>query len=96
MYYNLARCVFNSTELKDTEFIVSWYCNKLETIRFDSSVGKFVGYTELGVKNAERLNKDQGQLASWRAQKEVYCTQHVDGYSRDVLSKSGECAVCMT
>lgn len=96
MYYNLARCVFNSTELKDTEFIVSWYCNKLETIRFDSSVGKFVGYTELGVKNAERLNKDQGQLASWRAQKEVYCTHNIDIDYSSVLSKSGECAVCMT
>lgn len=96
MYYDLTRCVFNSTEVKDFEYVRSWYCNKLEFIRFDSSVGKFVGYTELGVKNAERLNKDQGQLAALRAQKETYCKHNIDIDYSSVLSKSGECAVCMT
>lgn len=95
MYYDLSRCVFNSTEVKDFEYVRSWYCNKLEIIRFDSSVGKFVGYTELGVKNAEAWNK-QGDLASWRAQKEVYCKPSIDIDYSSVLSKSGECAVCMT
>nr|AYN72197.1 MHC class II antigen beta chain [Oreochromis niloticus] len=89
MYYDLTRCVFNSTEVKDFEYVRSWYCNKLETIRFDSSVGKFVGYTELGVKNAEAWNK-QGDLASWRAQKEVYCQPNIGIDYNNVLSKSAK------
>ncbi|XP_039887290.1 H-2 class II histocompatibility antigen, E-S beta chain-like isoform X4 [Simochromis diagramma] len=89
MYYDLNRCVFNSTEVKDIEYVRSWYCNKVEFIRFDSSVGKFVGYTELGVKNAERLNKDQGQLAAYKAQKETYCTHNIGIWYSNILSKSG-------
>uniref|UniRef100_A0A3Q0RAE3 Ig-like domain-containing protein n=1 Tax=Amphilophus citrinellus TaxID=61819 RepID=A0A3Q0RAE3_AMPCI len=44
--YTSARCLFNSTELKDIEFIRSYYYNRLEFVRFSSSVGKFVGYTD--------------------------------------------------
>uniref|UniRef100_A0A3P9DUA1 H-2 class II histocompatibility antigen, E-S beta chain-like n=1 Tax=Maylandia zebra TaxID=106582 RepID=A0A3P9DUA1_9CICH len=46
--YQVDRCVFNSTELKDIEYISSWYFNKVEDVRFSSSVGEYVGYTESG------------------------------------------------
>lgn len=83
-------CVFNSTELKDIEYIRSSYYNKLEYTRFSSSVGKFVGFTEYGVRNAEYWNSDPSKLSAMRAQKEVYCLNHVPVYYSNVLTKSGE------
>uniref|UniRef100_A0A3P8UDN2 Ig-like domain-containing protein n=1 Tax=Amphiprion percula TaxID=161767 RepID=A0A3P8UDN2_AMPPE len=88
MHYYTARCVFNSTELKDMEYIYSFYYNKLELIRFSSSLGKFVGYTEFGVKNAEMWNKDPARLSRERAQKETYCHPNTEIWYRNVLSKS--------
>nr|AYN72188.1 MHC class II antigen beta chain [Oreochromis niloticus] len=90
MMYNVGRCDFNSTEPKDIEFILSYYYNTMEYLRFDSSVGKYVGYTDLGVKNADRLNKDQGHLATMRAQKETYCQYNIGGWNSNILSKSAK------
>uniref|UniRef100_A0A667Z6R2 Ig-like domain-containing protein n=1 Tax=Myripristis murdjan TaxID=586833 RepID=A0A667Z6R2_9TELE len=71
--YAVGHCVFNSSEMKDIEYICSFYYNKDEFIRFSSSVGEFVGYTELGVKIAERWNNDTAFLAMARAEKETVC-----------------------
>uniref|UniRef100_A0A8C7X2X8 Ig-like domain-containing protein n=1 Tax=Oryzias sinensis TaxID=183150 RepID=A0A8C7X2X8_9TELE len=62
IHYILNRCLFNSSDLKDIENIYSYYYNKEEFLRFSSSSGKFVGYTELGVKTAERANNDPEQM----------------------------------
>uniref|UniRef100_A0A3Q0R0H5 Ig-like domain-containing protein n=2 Tax=Amphilophus citrinellus TaxID=61819 RepID=A0A3Q0R0H5_AMPCI len=86
--YTSARCLFNSTELKDIEFIRSYYYNRLEFVRFSSSVGKFVGYTEFGVKNAEYWNNNPSVLAAMRAQKETYCKHNSEIYYTNVLTKS--------
>ncbi|XP_031172140.1 H-2 class II histocompatibility antigen, E-S beta chain [Sander lucioperca] len=88
--YVLTHCDFNSSDLKDIEFIRSYYYNKLEIVRFSSSLGKFVGYTELGVKNAERFNKDPSILAQQRAEKERYCKHNIDVEYRAALTKSAE------
>lgn len=86
------RCQFNSTELKDIEYIRSAYYNKLEIFRFSSSLGKFVGYTEYGVKQANYFNKDTAYVSSLNAQKETYCHNNIGVDYQVALSKSGECA----
>uniref|UniRef100_A0A3Q2CP14 MHC class II beta chain N-terminal domain-containing protein n=1 Tax=Cyprinodon variegatus TaxID=28743 RepID=A0A3Q2CP14_CYPVA len=74
----------------DIQFICSEYYNKKEYLRFDSNVGRFVGYTDLGVKNAERLNKDQSQIAAFMAQRETVCQPNIDINYQVVLTKTGE------
>nr|AGJ70346.1 MHC class II antigen beta chain [Miichthys miiuy] len=86
----LGRCVFNSTDLKDIEFIMSWYYNKMEYTRFSSSVGKFVGFTERGVKNAEYWNSDASLLAQLRGEKESYCQHNIEIWYSNILDKSAE------
>nr|AGJ70347.1 MHC class II antigen beta chain [Miichthys miiuy]AGJ70348.1 MHC class II antigen beta chain [Miichthys miiuy]AGJ70349.1 MHC class II antigen beta chain [Miichthys miiuy] len=86
----LGRCVFNSTDLKDIEYIASWYYNKMELIRFSSSVGKYVGYTEFGVKNAEYWNSDASLLAQARGEKERYCLNNIKNWYSNILDKSAE------
>ncbi|XP_031172151.1 H-2 class II histocompatibility antigen, E-S beta chain [Sander lucioperca] len=90
MHYVLTHCDFNSSDLKDIEFIRSYYYNKMEIVRFSSSLGKYVGFTEFGVKQAERWNSDASDLAQMRAQKEAYCKQHVDNAYQAALTKSAE------
>ncbi|XP_037635922.1 H-2 class II histocompatibility antigen, I-E beta chain-like [Sebastes umbrosus] len=69
-------CEFNSSDLKDIKLIKSYYYNKVEFTRFSSSVGKHVGYTEVGVKIAEFWNNNTTLLAVMRAQKVRFCLNH--------------------
>uniref|UniRef100_A0A667YSR8 Ig-like domain-containing protein n=1 Tax=Myripristis murdjan TaxID=586833 RepID=A0A667YSR8_9TELE len=88
--YAVGHCVFNSSEMKDIEYICSFYYNKDEFIRFSSSVGEFVGYTELGVKIAERWNNDTAFLAMARAEKETVCKVNIENCAhRSRLEKPG-------
>ncbi|XP_078020669.1 H-2 class II histocompatibility antigen, E-S beta chain-like isoform X2 [Epinephelus lanceolatus] len=86
----LNRCLFNSTDPKDIEYIYSQYFNKLELFRFSSSLGKFVGYTEYGVKQAEYFNNDPSILAQQRGEKERYCVHNIGIDYQAVLTKSAE------
>ncbi|XP_042257866.1 H-2 class II histocompatibility antigen, E-S beta chain-like [Thunnus maccoyii] len=87
MCYQTARCEFNSTELKDIRLIFSYYYNKLELARFDSSVEKFVGYTEFGVKNADYWNNGP-DLADMKAARGTYCHNNIGNWYNNVLTKS--------
>lgn len=84
------RCVFNSTDLNDIEYIYSQFYNKKEIYRFDSNLGRFVGYTEYGVKQADYFNKDQSKIAAMKAEKERYCLNNVGIDYQVALTKSGE------
>ncbi|CAJ1048339.1 H-2 class II histocompatibility antigen%2C E-S beta chain-like [Xyrichtys novacula] len=84
------RCVFNSTDPNNIEFIFSTYYNKLELTRFSSSVGKFVGYTEVGVKQAEAWNNDPSVLNSYRAEKSRYCQYNIENFYPNFLPKHAE------
>uniref|UniRef100_A0A3P9NYV4 H-2 class II histocompatibility antigen, E-S beta chain-like n=1 Tax=Poecilia reticulata TaxID=8081 RepID=A0A3P9NYV4_POERE len=86
--YGVDRCVFNSSELKDIEFIRSNYYNKLELYRFSSSLGRFVGYTEYGVKQAEYFNSDPSIIGAMKAQREAYCLNNVGIDYQVALDKS--------
>ncbi|XP_038587551.1 H-2 class II histocompatibility antigen, E-S beta chain-like [Micropterus salmoides] len=89
-YYYMGRCEFNSTELKDIEYIRSYYYNKKEYARFSSSVGKFVGFTEWGLKQADYWNNLPSYMAQERAEKERYCQHNIGNWYSNILSKSAE------
>ncbi|XP_027132697.1 H-2 class II histocompatibility antigen, I-E beta chain-like, partial [Larimichthys crocea] len=88
MEFALTRCVFNSTDLNDIEYIRSYYYNKMEYSRFSSSVGKYVGFTERGVKNAEYWNNNPSLLARERGEKERYCLNNIQVDYQSALDKS--------
>ncbi|XP_031426012.2 H-2 class II histocompatibility antigen, E-S beta chain-like [Clupea harengus] len=97
-YYssNIYHCHFNPNNLSDVEFILSLWFNKAEFLQFNSTVGKFVGYTELGVHNAEKCNKDKGILAQWQAQRDSYCKHNVQNDFNNILTKKVEPEVRLT
>ncbi|KAM6960423.1 LOW QUALITY PROTEIN: H-2 class II histocompatibility antigen, I-E beta chain-like [Tautogolabrus adspersus] len=90
MQFHVTRCVFNSTDLNDIEYIYSHSYNMMEYVRFSSSVGKFVGYTAYGVKQAEYWNNDTSVMSSARAQKETYCQHNIGIWYSNFLTKSAK------
>ncbi|KAM9335814.1 H-2 class II histocompatibility antigen, E-S beta chain-like isoform 2-T2 [Symphorus nematophorus] len=86
--YELSSCDFNSTELRDIEYRMSWYFNREELCRFSSSVGEFVGYTEFGVKQANHFNSDASILDDLRAAKQMYCQYNIGIWYSNMLAKS--------
>uniref|UniRef100_A0A3Q2DWP4 Ig-like domain-containing protein n=1 Tax=Cyprinodon variegatus TaxID=28743 RepID=A0A3Q2DWP4_CYPVA len=88
--YGVDRCGFTSPELKDIEFSRSFFYNKLELFRFTSSLGKFVGYTELGIKQADYFNSQTAYIQAMKAQKETYCLPSVGIDYSNALTKSAE------
>uniref|UniRef100_A0A8C9XL08 Ig-like domain-containing protein n=1 Tax=Sander lucioperca TaxID=283035 RepID=A0A8C9XL08_SANLU len=88
--YYLDHCDFNSSDLKDIEYIRSLYYNKVEYARFSSSLGKYVGYTEYGLKQADYFNSQASILAGLRATKETVCKHNIDNAYRAALTKSAE------
>ena len=83
------QCCYSS-DLSHLEYIRSYWFNKAEYIQFNSTVGKFVGYTELGVYNAEAWNKDPAYLAQMQAQKDTYCKPNAQKEIDAILTKKGK------
>uniref|UniRef100_I3JKJ2 HLA class II histocompatibility antigen, DRB1-8 beta chain-like n=1 Tax=Oreochromis niloticus TaxID=8128 RepID=I3JKJ2_ORENI len=86
--YIVDRCEFNSTELKEMEYIYSHYYNKIEYIRFSSSVGKYVGVTDFGVNLAKRWNNNTALLNSTRSKIATYCLSNIGIHDRAIIAKS--------
>ncbi|XP_062398417.1 H-2 class II histocompatibility antigen, E-S beta chain-like isoform X2 [Sardina pilchardus] len=91
-YYSSSvdQCRFSSRDLRDLEYIKSYWFNKDPYMVFNSTVGKFVGYTAYGVYNAERFNSNPGILAQMRAEKDRYCKPNAQITIDNILAKAAE------
>ncbi|KAI4880979.1 hypothetical protein NFI96_013660, partial [Prochilodus magdalenae] len=86
-HYSIDECITSSEDLKDAEYIRTYYFNKEAYIRFNSTVGKHVGYTDYGVHNAESFNRGP-QLQQERGELERYCKPNLRIDFSGTLSKS--------
>ncbi|KAJ8362611.1 hypothetical protein AAFF_G00367580 [Aldrovandia affinis] len=86
-------CRYTSKDLHDIEFIERRIFNKLEYGRYNSSLNEFIGYTEFGVYNAERLNADPAALASMLSNRDGYCKSNAEKYYPNMLDKTVEPSV---
>ncbi|XP_048882975.1 H-2 class II histocompatibility antigen, E-S beta chain-like [Brienomyrus brachyistius] len=71
-YYFQHECRYSSADLKDTEYLERRIFNKLEFLRYNSTLNKYIGYTEIGVYNAEKFNTD-GESERQHAYLDTYC-----------------------
>ncbi|KAG7469600.1 hypothetical protein MATL_G00130620 [Megalops atlanticus] len=76
-------------DLHDLEFIERHIFDKLECLRYNSTLNKFIGYTEIGVRNAERFNKD-GTAESYHGIVDQYCRPNAELYFSNILDKTVE------
>uniref|UniRef100_A0A4W5JVQ7 Major histocompatibility complex class II DGB gene n=1 Tax=Hucho hucho TaxID=62062 RepID=A0A4W5JVQ7_9TELE len=85
----VTQCRYSSKDLVDIEYIDSYVFNKVEDIRFNSTVGKYVGYTEHGVKNADAWNKGP-ELVQELGNLERVCKSNAALHYSAVLDKTVE------
>ncbi|XP_048882974.1 H-2 class II histocompatibility antigen, E-S beta chain-like [Brienomyrus brachyistius] len=94
-FHNQGECRYSSADLKDMEFIDRYYFNKLELLRYNSTLNKYIGYTDIGVKNAERLNTD-GSAAAAHADLDTYCKHNAANFFKNILYHTVEPTVEVT
>ncbi|KAI5094652.1 hypothetical protein C0J45_14727, partial [Silurus meridionalis] len=89
-YYRERRsqCIYSSRDLSDMVYIDSAIFNKVRYIWFNSTVGKFQGYTQHGIYNAERFNNDTALMAGERADLENFCKHNAQIYDTAIIDKS--------
>ncbi|XP_051919969.1 rano class II histocompatibility antigen, A beta chain-like [Hippocampus zosterae] len=81
-------CVFNSSHPNDIEYLQIYNYNKLKIVSFSSTLDRFVGYTEFGVKQATYFNNDKDIIADMRAKKERICLTNIAIDYETALTKS--------
>ncbi|XP_053480038.1 HLA class II histocompatibility antigen, DR beta 4 chain [Ictalurus furcatus] len=83
-------CVWSKEDLSDMELIVPRIMNKVKVLEYNSTLGKFVGYTELGIYNADRFNNDTAMLQTRKAELDSVCKNNAGLYYSGILSKTVE------
>ncbi|KAL7884009.1 hypothetical protein AOLI_G00067790 [Acnodon oligacanthus] len=86
-HYRIVDCITSSSDLTDAEYIETYYFNKDPYLQFNSTVGKWVGFSEHGATNAERWNKDH-DLPQIRDEVERYCKFNLKIHFFCVLEKT--------
>ncbi|KAG1974100.1 H-2 class II histocompatibility antigen, E-S beta chain [Pimephales promelas] len=87
-FHQWTQCIYSSPDLSDMVYIEGFYFNKYPFVKFNSTVGKFVGFTEFGVRIAENYNNDPGILQQTRAQVDVFCRHNAEVTEAAVYNKT--------
>ncbi|XP_008297762.1 H-2 class II histocompatibility antigen, E-S beta chain-like [Stegastes partitus] len=90
--HGVLRCLFTSTE--DVLYLEQIYFNKLLLGQYNSTLGKYTGYTEKAHEKAEALNKDKKALDQEKI-KFLICKFHIS-WVLDKISKPVEPTVKLT
>ncbi|XP_051525886.1 H-2 class II histocompatibility antigen, E-S beta chain-like [Myxocyprinus asiaticus] len=88
---SLDRCIYSTRDYSDMVYIDAYFFNKIIDVQFNSTVGKFVGYTDRGVRTAENWNNNPDILQQERAEVDRYCKYNAqidDSCVRDVINTS--------
>ncbi|XP_039528508.1 H-2 class II histocompatibility antigen, E-S beta chain-like isoform X1 [Pimephales promelas] len=85
--YRLSRCIYSSSNISDMVYFNSYYFNTFLFIQFDSTLGRFVGFNEFGMKLAESWNR--GPLVhKERAVVDWYCKGNAQVFDSAICEKS--------
>uniref|UniRef100_A0A3B4GVK2 Rano class II histocompatibility antigen, A beta chain-like n=1 Tax=Pundamilia nyererei TaxID=303518 RepID=A0A3B4GVK2_9CICH len=84
--YGVIRCLFTSKD--DVVYLAQVYLNKMLLGQYNSTLGKYVGYTEKTKEIADNLNKNKGFLEHEKKNKEK-CRTNIP-LVLDILSRPGE------
>uniref|UniRef100_A0A8C2INM1 Ig-like domain-containing protein n=1 Tax=Cyprinus carpio TaxID=7962 RepID=A0A8C2INM1_CYPCA len=86
-FHTWKQCIYSSPDLSDMEFIEGFYFNKYPVIKFNSTVGMFEGFSDLGIKTAELWNNDTAVLQQFKASVDTYCKPNAKPYEAAIYRK---------
>ncbi|XP_067269415.1 H-2 class II histocompatibility antigen, E-S beta chain-like [Pseudorasbora parva] len=82
------RCIYSSPDLSDMVYTDSYYFNKYLLTQFNSTLGKFVGFSEYGMRNAEFWNNNTNFLQREKASVDTYCKYNAQIYDSIIHDKA--------
>ncbi|XP_030644470.1 DLA class II histocompatibility antigen, DR-1 beta chain-like [Chanos chanos] len=82
-----AECHFKR-DMKDLELIRTYNFNKFEFIRYNSTLGKYVGFNTVGQQNAEAWNNNPAQLQQMKVELDRYCRNNAGNEISAITEKS--------
>ncbi len=90
-YYNYhwSQCIYSSSDFSDMVLLIDYSFNKYLYVQYNSTVGKFVGFTEFGVKAAENWNKNPAYLQQLKAEVDTFCRHNAELYKTAIHDKAG-------
>ncbi|KAK2915749.1 hypothetical protein Q8A67_000123 [Cirrhinus molitorella] len=71
--YQAFDCIYSTKDYSDMVYLESHSFNKDVFLQFNSTLGKYVGFTEFGVKQAENWNNDQAIIQQQKAEVDRLC-----------------------
>uniref|UniRef100_A0A8C2FJQ4 Si:ch73-158p21.3 n=2 Tax=Cyprinus carpio TaxID=7962 RepID=A0A8C2FJQ4_CYPCA len=86
--YRWPQCIYSSSDFSDMVFLDSYYFNKYLYVQFNSTVGRFVGFTEFGVRTAENWNKDPAIIQQLKAKVDTFCKPNAELYKTAIHDKA--------
>ncbi|NWV78937.1 HB2J protein, partial [Dasyornis broadbenti] len=87
--HSLKECHFmNGTE--KVRFLDRYIYNRVEYARFDSDVGKYVGFTPFGEKTAQYWNSLPNRLEYARTAVDRYCRHNYEVVTPFLVERRGE------
>lgn len=76
---------YYTRDLVTIEFIDSWYFDKVEYMRYNSTTDRYTGYTVYGARLAEVLNLNPQSSLKYLV--DSFCKDSSDRYASNVLKK---------
>ncbi|XP_051525870.1 H-2 class II histocompatibility antigen, E-S beta chain-like [Myxocyprinus asiaticus] len=93
---SLGRCIYSTRDYSDMVYISAYLFNKDKYTEFNSTVGKFVGYTDYGVRNAEYWNNNPDFMQQMRAEVDRFCRHNAQIFDSSVRDKTVKPTVKIT
>ncbi|KAL6461109.1 hypothetical protein MHYP_G00310750 [Metynnis hypsauchen] len=80
VFQNIVDCEYSREDLSDMVYLVKLVFNQKLLCDYDSRRGKYVGYGEYGIRNAEKFNNQSYKMAARKAELETVCKANARYY----------------
>ncbi|KAK2915747.1 hypothetical protein Q8A67_000121 [Cirrhinus molitorella] len=87
-YYYKFDCIYSTKDYSDMVLLHSYSFNKNVDVQYNSTLGKFVGFSEEGVKWADYWNKDKAIMQKLKAAVDIFCRYNAQLYDSTITDKS--------
>ncbi|XP_060905867.1 class II histocompatibility antigen, B-L beta chain-like isoform X1 [Labrus mixtus] len=87
VYQAMYDCEYGEDDLSDMVFLVKNVFNKEIVTLYDSRVGKYVGFGEMGMRNADHYNSQRWKMELRKIQVEIVCRYNAKYYQRSIRDR---------
>lgn len=89
-YYIADQCLYSSHDLSDMVYVQLYGFNRAVEIKYNSTLGKFMGFNEVGVNTSELWNQNANFLQQMKGQVDTYCKPNAQFLETVICDKAGK------